>query len=56
MRRNAEIDMWHPSTDDSLGLDTYGVAQNGPTGHDTFSLEYNTRPWTKILYAWGNLY
>ncbi len=55
MRRNAQTDAWHPATDNALGSEAYGTAQNNPLGSDTFSLQYDTLPWTKILFAWGNL-
>ena len=45
---------WHPSTDDAAGSETYGTVFNNDSGTDTFSIQYDTIPWTYIMFAWGD--
>ncbi|MDP6586125.1 MAG: hypothetical protein QF535_15855 [Anaerolineales bacterium] len=51
MRRNAELDKWHPATDNATGSEVYGVDgayDNSPQGPDTYSIQYNNLYWSKI--------
>ena len=54
MRRNAQADLWHPSTDNALGSDEYGTFSNDPQGAETFSIRYDYLAWTKILFRSGD--
>ncbi len=54
-RRTASTTNWHPAIDNALGTESYGTNDNDPLGSETFSVEYSTLPWTRILFAWGNL-
>ncbi|MDP6772068.1 MAG: hypothetical protein QF704_15300 [Anaerolineales bacterium] len=54
-RRSASATKFHPATDDARGSESYGDGFNNPTGSDTFSIQYNTLDWDKIMFAWGSL-
>ena len=55
VRRNAETDKWHPTTDDGVGTaDPYGVTRTNPLGTETFSFKYSDFHFSKIMFAWGN--
>ena len=54
MRRNAQSNAWHPSTDNATGTDVYGTFSNDPIGPETFSIKYDNLAWTKIAFRTGD--